>query len=377
VSTFDVEHSADQIEVFRFLVALGNPLNHQAAEAVKSDECEFISTSPNSATLKSGYHSLCVGSTGEYVIFNPAQVKCCNLVRFAGGDNLSIHTELNNICDICRTNQAVIWCVNDSAKLCKDCDTESHKHNHILAKHRRIPLSSARAIMEFCPEHSDSRIDYYCPQCQTPVCINCKMTGSHSKGEAATHSLISITEAYQESLKANETEDPIFIRRRTVIQNKFTDADKVLHEIIHNEEAVETEIKRKATAAIQHARKLAGEKALIVRSVQTELQRKLNEMDGITRSIADQKKTSGPLAFLRASDRHSLLISSLQGVSDLPSDLTVHGDLTVSGDLTVGPVGDEPALIIAVTNNSQEFVVDLHQSEIVDETQSQIGRAHV
>jgi hypothetical protein len=72
------------MEVFRFLIALENPLNHQAAEAVKSDEREFISTSPDSASLKSEYHSLCFGSIGGYVVFNPVSLECRDVVRFPG-----------------------------------------------------------------------------------------------------------------------------------------------------------------------------------------------------------------------------------------------------------------------------------------------------
>jgi hypothetical protein len=56
----------------------------------------------------------------------------------------------------------------------------------------------------------------------------------------------------------------------------------------------------------------------------------------------------------------------------LPSDLTVRGDLTVYGDLTVGTVGAEPALVLPVTDNSQEFCVDLQPSEQVNETQSPV-----
>jgi hypothetical protein len=42
VSTFDIEHSAEQIEVFHFLLALEKPLNHQAAEPVNSSSHHAI-----------------------------------------------------------------------------------------------------------------------------------------------------------------------------------------------------------------------------------------------------------------------------------------------------------------------------------------------
>jgi hypothetical protein len=236
---------------------------------------------------------------------------------------------------MCGDQLAVVWCVNDSAKLCESCDEQSHKHNHIHRKHQRIPLSDARAMMETCPDHPDVRVDYYCPLCQAPVCVNCKMTGHHSKGEAATHTLVSIGDVYRQAILATEKDDPIVVQRDDLIQQKFNEADRLLQEILENEQKVEAEIQKKAQAAIRQARQLAGEKALIVRSVQTELQRKQEEMKALTRSIQIHKTGSRPLAFLRASDRHALLVSSLQGPADLPASLTVRGDLEVRGDLSI------------------------------------------
>jgi hypothetical protein len=368
VGRFDFEADSEEVEVLRFIIALGNTLNHQPSEAVN---CEFMSSSPTSADLKSGYQSLCVGSTSEYVIFDPAQVKGCHLIKFAGGGNLAEVGETVEVCDICQKNQATIWCVNDSAKLCKECDAESHKHNHILAKHRRIPLSDARALMECCPDHPDSRVEYYCRQCQAPICVSCKMTGSHSVGETASHPLIPIGEAYNQAVQANEKEDPIITLRKTAVQEKLINAEKALQEILDNQQAVENEIRRKANAAIQKVRQLAGERALIVRSVQTELQRKQDEMDTIAQSIAVHKKVCGPLAYLRASSRHAVLVSTFRGVSDLPPDVSVRGDLVVNGDLDVIQARDGYFSLVAANEESSGPIFETLAQEVSSTTGSE------
>jgi hypothetical protein len=162
------------------------------------------------------------------------------------------------------------------------------------------------------------------------------MTGHHSKGDAATHTLLPIGEVYKQAIDATEKEDPIMVHRGTLVQQKFTESEQILQEIIENEREVEAEIQRKAQNAIRQARQLAGEKALIVRSVQSELQRKQEEMKALRCSINAHKTGSGPLAFLRASNRHDRLISSLKNCTDLPAGLTVRGDLVVHGDLTIG-----------------------------------------
>ena len=335
VGTFDVNRNADMIEVVRLSVALGNTLNYQQSFSADPNECGFIEEPPTAASLKAGYHSLCTSTSGTYVVFNQAQILTCNLVRFAGGDVLSEVKPDDDTCDLCGKEKATIWCINDSAKLCPACDEESHQ-GKISRNHRRVPLTEARSMIEFCPVHSDQRVEYYCPQCQCPVCYKCKMTGSHSKGNAATHPLIEIKTAYNEAIEASSHEDPIFARRRSAIHEKIQQAEAKLEAIHNNEEEVEQEIMRLATIAIRRLKELSGEKALIVRSAKTELERKEAELETLAKFISIHKSSSGPLAFLRSFDRHAMLVSSMQETNDLPADIKVEADLTVFGNVDVG-----------------------------------------
>ncbi|OHT17648.1 B-box zinc finger family protein [Tritrichomonas foetus] len=324
-------------------VALGNTLNFQRSSSIEPEECDFLEETPTVANLRSGYHSICTSSDGHYVVFNPSQILTCNLIRFPGGDILNEAKDDDDTCDLCGKEKATVWCVNDSAKLCAQCDTESHSAK-ITKNHRRIPLTEARAMIEFCPLHNDQRVEYYCPQCQCPVCFKCKMTGSHSKGNAATHPLIEIKQAYNEAIEASSHEDPIFARRRNAIHEKIEQADAKIAAINKNAEEVEQEIMRIATAAIRHAKELAGEKALIVRSAKTELLRKEAELESLAKFICIHKSSSGPLAFLRSFDRHSMLVGSMQETNDLPSDLKIEADLTVFGNVDVGATDKPPSL---------------------------------
>ncbi|KAH0790221.1 B-box zinc finger family protein [Histomonas meleagridis] len=336
VGGLDIDRNAPTIEVLKLTIALGNTLNYQFTKAA-DEEPTFCQDPPSSSNLKPGYHSLCISDRGDYVIFNSSQIKTCNLIRFEGGKNLEEAHPDDDTCDLCGKNQATIWCVNDSAKLCPKCDTESHKENKILQRHQRIPLSEARSVIEFCPLHGDTRVSYYCPQCQAPVCFKCKMTGTHSKGDAASHPLIPIQTAYSEALEASKQDDPIFTRRKQIIEEKLHLAEDKLQSILDNQQSVEDEIMRIAQAAIAQTRELAGGKALIVRSTVTELIRKKEELDNIKKFIELHRVVSGPLAFLRAFDRQEMVVGAMQEVTDLPLDLRVEGDLCVFGSLEVAP----------------------------------------
>jgi hypothetical protein len=290
--------------------------------------------------VKPGFHALSVSGTSEYVVFNAAQVKAGYLARFAGGANLEPLTEADTLCDVCRAAQATVYCLNCQAKLCAECDEKTHSVNPVLSRHERVPLAEARAVIEFCPFHPTSRVEYYCPECRLPVCINCKLTGNHSKGPAASHALVPIKDAYAQALEATEGEDPILARRKATIADKLTASDKLLDEVLANEVSVENEIRKIAEEAIEQARRLASDKALVIRSAQTELIRKREEIDALERSLLAHRQSSGPQAYLRAVDRQVAIVSALADTADLPPDLAVHPDLTVYGNLTVGGLRD-------------------------------------
>ena len=341
VGSFEVDKSKDTIEVVKLLVALGNPLNF---ESVKPSlvEGNFRRDAPSVSNLRRGYQSLCVSAAGDYVVFNSHQVKVCHLVRFRGGKCLEPLSDDDNLCEICGKKEATIWCVNDNAKLCKTCDRESHARNRVFERHRRIPLSEAMGSMENCPIHSDTKVEYYCTKCRMPVCMQCKMTGSHSRGDNASHPLIPIKDAYDKAVEAASERNPQMAKRSRMIDDQLRHMNEQLQAIVVNEKNVEEEIMRIAKAAIEQAQHLAGEKALIIRSSRTELTRKKEEISAITKFISAQKAQGGVLSFIKAYDRHCALVNAFKSTSDVPAEGDMEGDLCVHGSLDVSS-GDKRA----------------------------------
>jgi hypothetical protein len=336
LGSFAVDHSADQIEAIQVTVALGNPLNFQPHALAKLGDVEYSADAPTRAALLPGYQSLCISGSSEYVIFNRDQIDCTALVRFAGGANLAESTEADNLCDACGAAEATVWCVNCSAKLCAACDAATHAANPVLARHRRVPLVEARSIMEFCPAHPKFKLEFYCEDCKVPLCAQCKMTGSHSKGPNATHTLIPITEAYNRALAETADAPPGFAERRKAITQKLSECDVMISEVLDNAAETEKQIRVAVEDAIAQERGVAGEKALVVRSVQTELHRKLAEMESLQRSFDDHRRKSGSQAFLRAVNQQTRILAGLKDLADLPLELTVQGDVVVYGPPSPG-----------------------------------------
>ena len=333
VGSFRVNRSAEKVEVIHFKVALGNTINNQRIDCVGST-CDYLKETPTSNELRSGYHSIRCTKDGDYVVYNSAQVVAQHLITMPGGAYLEEPKPGFDICDLCGKEIATIWCVNDSAQLCAKCDEESHKSNKLVEKHKRMPLTEAKCVIEFCQVHKDQRVEYYCPKCKESVCYICKMEGSHGTGKAATHPLIPIRKAYHERID-KILNDPILKKRKYIIDQKMKVVDDKLDAIKQNADEVIAEIQRIADLAIQSVKEQAGEKALIVRSSKTELQRKRKEVETMERFSIIHKYVSLPLTFIRFFDRQEIFIDGIKETTDLPDDIRVEPDLCVFGTLDV------------------------------------------
>ncbi|OHT13949.1 B-box zinc finger family protein [Tritrichomonas foetus] len=334
VDTFRVDRSAKEVEVIHFKIALGNTLNFQPATNI-TNTCDYLEEEPSLADLRLGYHSLCCSTSNDFVVFNECQISAYHLIKMPGGKYLEEPKPGYDICDLCGKALATIWCINDSAQLCAKCDEESHKTNKMFERHKRLPLLEARCVMEFCPVHSEQRVEYYCPKCRGPVCFTCKMEGSHSCGKAAVHPLVPIKKAYGERVESSQTENPICVKRKSAIDQKIKLADDRLDMIRQNAEEICAEIQRIADVAQQNVRELAGEKALLVRSSKTELQRKRKEIETLERFTHIHRYVSLPLTFINYFDRQDVYIDGMKETTDLPEDTRVEPDLCVFGTLDV------------------------------------------
>ena len=57
-------------------------------------------------------------------------------------------------CVLCNAAQAVVFCYNDNANLCKGCDSQIHQTNRLSWKHQRVHLC------EMCENHPKPAVVY-------------------------------------------------------------------------------------------------------------------------------------------------------------------------------------------------------------------------
>ena len=70
------------------------------------------------------------------------------------------------------------------------------------------------------------------------------MVGNHSGGEASSHKLSAIGDAYRNSVAASSKEDPLLDGRRQAILNQLNSVDQRLREVNRNSSEIEDQIYR-------------------------------------------------------------------------------------------------------------------------------------
>lgn len=336
VGGIPIDGSKETYEVVHLAIALGKVYNNQKA-GVAITETTFSDIPPTPSSIPLGYNSIRVSDNCEYVVFNSNQINTLRLIRFEGGENMSHDPAAKHICSNCGQNNATIWCENDQCKLCQKCDAEAHK-TKLTQGHVRKPLSEALIGVQKCPIHPDHIVQYYCPKCHLPVCLECKVKGNHSKGETAKHTLIDVSKALDAAMNSMSKPDPSFVTREKVLKEQLQIAENKIEEIEEIEKQVEAEITRIAARAIEESRQQSSSKALIAKSAKLEILRKLDELEKEKALVQAHKENSEPLKFLQAFYRNQCLEREFADNLDLPepSD-NIDARLIVYGRLEVAP----------------------------------------
>ena len=86
------------------------------------------------------------------------------------------------------------------------------------------------------------RYDFFDPQLYRPVSLRDKMIGSHSMGEAATHKLVSLQDAYDGCVRESKKPDPLIAQKKHKIMEELNKIDNKMRDINLNFATVEEEL---------------------------------------------------------------------------------------------------------------------------------------
>ncbi|PKA55789.1 Salt tolerance protein [Apostasia shenzhenica] len=76
-------------------------------------------------------------------------------------------------CDVCGAAAAAVICCADEAALCSRCDEEVHAANKLAGKHRRLPLDCGAAKLPRCDICQDKAAFIFCVEDRALFCQDC------------------------------------------------------------------------------------------------------------------------------------------------------------------------------------------------------------
>lgn len=164
-----------------------------------------------------------------------------------------------------------------------------------------------------CPVHPSQRVEFFDPILHVPVCVHCKMVGSHATGEAATHKLVSIHVAYEEAVGASRRADPQLRQRREAIESHRASITAKLHAVRDNSAAVREEIQHAMEAAVAQLERQTEAKARALLAEEAQLQLQLTRISHAEEALARHREELGIVEFLDAWHRHAALRSEVRG----------------------------------------------------------------
>jgi hypothetical protein len=212
--------------------------------------------------------------------------------------------------------------------------------SEIVAKQMEEGLLADDTQTPTCRTHRGKKVEFYCPVCQVPVCVSCKMVGDHSIGDKGSHRLLTVADAYESCLRESLRPDPLITSRKTVIENKLQLLTRVQRSVQENKAAVAAAVKEQCARALHSLDDAVAMKMRVLSGEALEFERQLQQIDWVDESLEDHRTLLPAVEFLSAWSQHKLLRAEQR---DFPpfahgsnnSAEQVKGDLQLAGELRV------------------------------------------
>lgn len=90
-------------------------------------------------------------------------------------------------CDVCEHKPAAVICCADEAALCAECDVKVHQANKLASKHKRLPLMASNSKLSRCDICQDKTAFVFCLEDRALLCRDCDESVHSPDTLAAKH----------------------------------------------------------------------------------------------------------------------------------------------------------------------------------------------
>jgi len=243
------------------------------------------------------------------------------LARAVAGGAADVEVPLCDACEDDPPAPAVVYAPSTESCFCARCDARVHSTRY-MQRVKRVPVaeraryleeggdgpsSSARDATERngqCAHHTGHTPEYFCPQCYVPVCVQCKMVGHHSRGNASNHVLVPLADAYSEAVEASTRQDSQLARRHADLRARLGDLRHLRSDVMDNYEGVCNRLTQAFARALHSLETVKDAKLLIVAGEESELHRQVCEIEWSEARLAEFRQRLSRTRFLSAWQSH-------------------------------------------------------------------------
>jgi len=271
----------------------------------------------------------------EYLLNDDSRAAPLYLVSFTFDPDAD-HRKRNPVCEQCEHAPATLYCLQDNARFCEHCDADLHSKSKVLEKHSRVLISEVQGNLTLtrCKQHPDMPIQFYDKVTHEPVCVHCKMVGSHSCGDNAHHPLVTINEAYAENLAVLQQDRELVEQKQRHIAAQLQNVDERLRTVHLNASTVERQLRDILKRALDKLQAETQARLNLLLSDESELRRQMHYFEWLESFIRYQKDVVDPVEFL-SSCRHHLSLLREAPNEVLTTSPEVLNDCEVQGSLDV------------------------------------------
>eukprot|EP00392_Amoebophrya_sp_AT5.2_P004266 g4274.t1 len=235
------------------------------------------------------------------------------------------------------------FCIEEDGRwiFCKKClDDLFEKLPMIKDQRTVVSLEDMKPGLARCSKHPERKAEWWCVDCRTTLCVACKVSGSHSRGVKATHTLVHVQEEY-DRVRASigkETQDTI-TEVKTVLNGELAKINQRSFEIEENVAHLLHTAQQRAQELEKQIKILGAQKLDSLRSRKHLAERNLRQIEWATKfaNFITDHQIMPAEQFLESAPYHQKLIESLvENVCGVDEEAYLEkADLQLDGHLSV------------------------------------------
>lgn len=170
----------------------------------------------------------------------------------------------------------------------------------LLEKHEVVSIKERPEHFGKCESHPSQDYQFFCDKCNSLLCIYCKISGNHSSGEYASHTITPIVEAYKKAMLDSVATDSFSEKYKALLKNQLKKVDENIKLITDNARSAENELYQHLERALEVLHALAQTKLNVLLADQIELRRRYEEIQWAESFLKYQSEVLKPQDYLKA-----------------------------------------------------------------------------